>query len=80
MNYNFNIIIKMELKLQSNALSKEWKVIKSYEGCYSGGKIQFTNNPDVISCLKDGNVCLFNMKSGEIIKKLKSEEVLFIII
>lgn len=63
----------MELKLQNDGTSKVWEVEKKYESCYTGGKIQYANDPSILVCENEGTVSFFDTKTGQISKKLKPE-------
>ena len=60
-----------ELKLSTRGLSKSWKVQKSHTCCYTGGKAVLTKDENSIVCLRNGDVAVVDILTGQVSSSLQ---------
>ena len=64
----------MEYKQSSKPLSKNWKIEKKHETCYTGGQVEFLANMNALVCLCNGNVAFLNLETGIVSSVLVAED------
>jgi U3 small nucleolar RNA-associated protein 13 len=62
-----------DFKLSNRGLSKSWAVQKKHARCYTGGKVVLTKDERVMVCLKDGDVAMVDIQTGQVSSSLQGE-------
>eukprot|EP00808_Paulinella_micropora_P006013 g60211.t1 len=67
-------ICKMEVEPQKNRLSKSWKVSKTHQRSYTGGKIELSSDGNFLACWCAEDVSILDIATSDVKRMIESDE------